>query len=86
MIGTMNLQLILGEFSAVDALELIARMIHIKIRFHEERIGQDSSEEDIKFRESKIKQLQKELSQLRTAVGPEMKRLKLDAVVKVTAQ
>ena len=29
--GTMDLQLILGEFSAVDALELVAQMIHIKI-------------------------------------------------------
>ena len=86
MIGTMNIQLILGEFSAVDALELIARMIHIKIKYHEERIGQNSSEEDIKYRESKIKQLQQELFQLRNGFGPDVKTLKLDAVVKVTGQ
>lgn len=82
--GTMDLQLILGEFSAVDALELVAQMIHIKIKFHEERVGQDSSEEDIKYRESKIKQLQEQLCQLRTAVGPEMDRLKLDATIRIT--
>lgn len=86
MNGTMNMQLIQGEFSPVDALELITRMIHVKIKFHEERIDQNSSEEDIKYRESKIKQLQKELFHVRNGIGPDMKRLKLDAVIKITAQ
>ena len=86
MIGTMNMQLIQGEFSAVDALELITRMIHVKIRFHEERIDRNSSEEDIKYRESKIKQLQKELSQVRNGIGPDLTRLNLDAIIKITAQ
>jgi len=82
----MNIQLIHGEFGAADALELITQMIHIKIKFHEGRIDQNSNEEDIKYRESKIKKLQKELFQLRAGIGPEMKNLKLDATINITAQ
>lgn len=61
----MNIQLIQGEFNASEAVELITQMIHVKIKFHEQKINQDSSEEDVKYRESKIKHLQKELFQLR---------------------
>ena len=86
MTRTMNIQLIHGEFEAADALELITQMIHIKIKYHEGRIPQNSSEEDIKYRESKIKTLQKELFQLRAGIGLEMKTVKLDATINISAQ
>lgn len=82
----MNIHLIQGAFGTDDAMELITQMVHIKIKYHEDRIGQDSSEEDIKYRESKIKQLQKELFHLRAGIGPEVKGLKLDATINITAQ
>ena len=58
----MNIQLIQGEFSTKEALELITQMIHVKIKYHENKIANNSNEEDTKYRESKIKRLQKELS------------------------
>ncbi len=61
----MNIQLILGNFDAKDALELITQMIHIKIKFHENRISHNSNEEEIKGRETKIKRLQKDLYDIR---------------------
>jgi hypothetical protein len=59
------LPLIRGTFSKSDALDLIAHLVHVKVRFHEERIRQASSEEDIKMRESRIKELQRYLFETR---------------------
>lgn len=64
----MNIQLIHGTFGATDALELLTQMIQIKIQYHEQKITPESSEEDIKARESKIKMLQNELNQLREKI------------------
>ena len=80
----MDIRLIQGTFSNDDALDLITKMIHIKIKYHEERIDQDSSEEDIKSRESKIKRLQKDLFELREAMPTQRKTVKLDAVITIS--
>ncbi|MGV9013008.1 MAG: hypothetical protein ACOH13_10485 [Flavobacteriales bacterium] len=82
----MDIQLINGAFGAADALDLITRMIHIKIKFHEGRINQNSSEEDIKYRESKIRNLQKELFQLREGIGREKGTITLDATINISVK
>ena len=79
----MNIQLLNGEFSSHDALELITQMIDTKIKYHENRINQNSNEEDIKNRESKIKRLQKELFEVRTTISSKIKNVKMDAVIKI---
>jgi len=79
----MKIQLIQGKFSSKDALELITNMIHIKIKYHENKIASNSSEEDIKSRESKIKRLQKELFELRETINSNNKTLKLDGIIKI---
>lgn len=61
----MNIQLIQGNFNAKDALEIISQMMHVKIKYHESKISNNSNEEDIKFREAKIKRLQKDLFDIR---------------------
>lgn len=61
----MNIQLIKGHFKASEGIELITQMIHVKIKFLEGKIAGDSSEEDIKMREKRIKQLQKDLFEAR---------------------
>ena len=58
----MNLQLIQGQFNSKEAIDIIT---HVKIKFHENKINSGSSEEDIKYRESKIKKLQKDLYEFR---------------------
>lgn len=79
----MNIQLVQGEFNAKDALELITQMIHIKIKYFENKIAYHSNEEDMKFRESKIKLLQKELFDLRNNIDEKKWDLKLEAVIKI---
>ena len=61
----MKIQLIEGNFNANDSLDIITQMIHVKIKFHEGKISNSSSEEDTKSRESKIKSLQKDLYEIR---------------------
>lgn len=78
----MNIKLIQGEFNANDAIELIAQMIQVKIKYHENKINNRSNEEDIKAFEVKIKQLQKELFDLRQNYNSN-KNLKIEAIIKV---
>ncbi|WP_138989647.1 hypothetical protein [Larkinella sp. C7] len=64
----MEMQLIQGQFSAQDSIQLLTEMVHIKIKYHESKIGSNSSEEDVKMREKRIKTLQKDLFDLRQAI------------------
>ncbi len=48
----MNIQLIQGQFGGKEAIELITQMIHTKVKFHENIISNNDSEEDIKMREN----------------------------------
>lgn len=61
----MNIQLIEGNFDAKDALDILTKMIHVKIKFQEDKINESSSEEDINMRETRIKRLQKHLFEMR---------------------
>jgi peptidoglycan hydrolase CwlO-like protein len=79
----MDIKLIQGEFSSNDALELIAQMIHIKIKYHESKINNSTPEEDIKRREAKIKHLQKELFELRNYIKLRNESLKINAIINI---
>lgn len=79
----MNIQLIQGEFSTNDALDLITQMIQVKIKYHENKIASNKNEEDIKARESKIKSLQKELYNFRLIVNSSPKSFKINGSIKI---
>lgn len=79
----MNLQLIQGEFSSNDAIDLMTQMVHIKIKYHESKINSQSSEEDIKTRESKIKQLQKDLFELRKSINSKTNCVHIEAIIRI---
>jgi hypothetical protein len=69
----MTIQLIKGFFNVSDTIDIITYMIHVKIKFHENKINITSSEEDIKVYERRIKELQKDLFLIRKqieAIGP----------------
>lgn len=79
----MNIQLIQGEFSSNEALELIVKMISVKIKYHEDKINSLSTEEDVITREAKIKRLQKELFELRKTIHSKTKTIKVEAQIKI---
>lgn len=64
----MTIQLIHGQFLAREAIEIITQMIHVKIKFQENKIHSHSSEEDIKMRERRIRELQKDLYEARMKI------------------
>lgn len=64
----MKLQLILGQFSTQDAIDIITQMIHVKIKFHENKIKHSDGEEAIKMREKRIKDLQQDLNTARNYI------------------
>ena len=61
----MKMTLINGRFDTEDALEILTQMVHVKIKYHEKKINASTNEEDVKMREGKIKQLQKDLFEIR---------------------
>ncbi len=79
----MNIQLIQGAFSSGDAIALITQMIQIKIKYHEDKINIHTNEEDIKFREAKIKHLQNELHALNKAFHSKSINVAVEAIINI---
>jgi len=79
----MNIQLIEGEFKSSEALALITQLIHIKIKFHENKINKAEDEADIKASEVKIQKLQKDLFELKNNIGSTNKGVKLNAIINI---
>jgi hypothetical protein len=79
----MNIQLIKGHFTAKDALDIITRMVHEKIKYHESKIAQHSNEEDSKHGEKRIKQLQKELYDIRRHIELRKDLIDMDCAIEI---
>lgn len=79
----MDIQLIQEEFSSNDAIEIITQLVHLKIKYHENKINSHSSEDDIKTREAKIKRLQKGLFELRKKINSKTNGVKVEAIIRI---
>ncbi len=79
----MNLQLIKGRFSREEALEMLTQLIHVKIKYHENKIDKSQNEEDIKMRERRIKQLQNDFYEAKLLILSKGESCELDASVKI---
>ena len=77
----MIIQLLQGHFSKKDAIDLITKLITVKIRFHEDKMPSSHSEEDIKMREKRIKQLQKELYDARIKIESMTDNINLESKI-----
>lgn len=77
----MELQLIKGYFTAKDAVDIITNILNVKIKYHEGKITAESSEEDIKMREGRIKQLQNELFEVREHIGSKTGKISLESTL-----
>ena len=64
----MKIQILNGQFEASDALHILTEFVKVKIRYHEGKIEAESLEEDVKLRETRIRQLQNELEGIRNLV------------------
>ena len=74
-----TVHLLKGTFDKEDAINLITKMIDAKIKYHEEKIFKTDNEEDIKMRKKRIRQLQKELYEVRVFIEKQGKKIELNA-------
>jgi hypothetical protein len=72
----MEINLINGMFDGKDAVDLISEMVKVKIFFLENKINATSSEEEIKMREKRIKQLQNDLKILKEEIATNSSKAK----------
>ncbi len=79
----MEIQLIEGQYSNNEAMELLTQLIHVKIKFHENKISGQCTEEDIKSRERRIKQLQKDLYEVRNFITAKGKSISLRSTIEI---
>jgi hypothetical protein len=79
----MHIQLIQGQFGGKEAIKLITQMIHAKVKFHENIISNDDCEEDIKMRENRIKQLQKDLFNARCYIVKKGENVTINASIEI---
>ncbi len=79
----MQMNLIQGQFEKNDALHLITQFVHAKISYHEDKIAQSANEEDIKMRENRIKELQRDLYELRQSLQHQDSALSLQAKIDI---
>jgi len=79
----MNLQLIKGLFTKEEALELVTSLIHVKIKFHENKLinTTDENTESISYHSTRIKELQKDLFELKSFLNQKKKTVKLDGTI-----
>lgn len=80
----MNITVAKGIYSSKDAEELITQIIHVKIKYHEMRAsaGGDDSR-NVKMREKRIIQLQKDLFELRRYLQHNPDEIYLSTVIEV---
>lgn len=80
----MNIQLIQGQFNAKDAIDILTQMIHVKVKYHENKISSTASEEDIKFCETKIKRLQKDLFEIKNYITQTGATINIQSEIDIT--
>lgn len=77
----MNFELLNGQFDTKDAIDLITQMVQIKVKFHESKINNSINEEDVKFREAKIKHLQQQLYSFVKSIEKKDGKVMLNAMI-----
>lgn len=76
-----SFQLVTGSFHKDEALDILTRMVDLKIKFHENKIQQSDNPEDIKMRENRIKQLQRNLLETRNNLEHLNNRIELNSEI-----
>lgn len=78
-----TIQLINGNFSQAEAIELLTKMVQVKVAFHESKIDASLNEDDIKMREKRIIQLQNDLKEARETMSEKGETCSLKAEIMI---
>ncbi len=77
----MNIQLIKGHFEPNDAIELLTHMIHVKIKYHENKMNGMQNEKDLKDIDARIINLQKDLYEIKKYISSKKQLISLHSIV-----
>ena len=77
----MKLQLIDGDFSQTETIDILTQLYQVKIKFHEDKVKNSQNEEDIKMRERKIKLLQNDLADARVYIKSGNRNFHIDSEI-----
>jgi cob(I)alamin adenosyltransferase len=80
----MNISLINGSFENKEAIDILTQLVNVKIKYHENKIHHAHNEEDIKMRERRIKELQKDLFELRNFIQHQKNNISLHCHVELS--
>ncbi|MBS1527852.1 MAG: hypothetical protein JST19_19565 [Bacteroidetes bacterium] len=81
----MNINLIQGSYTTSEAIDLLHKLVNVKIKFHEDKINQSSNEEDIKMREHRIKALQHDLATVRHKIRTGQGKIEIKSIIDIQA-
>jgi hypothetical protein len=79
----MKLDLVKGSFTQTEAVDLLTRLVHVKIRFHEDKIEKSHNEEDIKMRETRIKELQRDFFEAKKSILANHDSCSMQAMIEI---
>lgn len=79
----MQLNLLNGTFDQREALDIIAQLMQVQIKFQENKINHSLNEEDIKLLENRIKKLHREWAEIRELIRRNGNSCKLETVLEV---
>lgn len=82
----MKIQLTDGTFDSDDAMNIALKMIEIKINYHENMIRSADLEEDIEFRERKIRTLCESMDYLRKNLHNKRSKVVMKSVIIIDGQ
>lgn len=77
----MNIDLIKGSYSPNETLDLVTELVHVKIKYLENKIETSLSEEDIKMRENRIKEIQRDFYELKQSIVNEERAIRLKSTI-----
>lgn len=79
----MNIELISGTYNSNETLDLVTELVHVKIKYLEKKIESSMSEEEIKVRENRIKNLQREFYDFKQRINQKDGSCKIQSTIQL---
>lgn len=79
----MKIQLLQGNFSKKEAIEIITHMVHVKVKFQEAKMKLSNNVEDIRKSEKIIQQMHKNLYNARVIIEKQEESINLEGLINI---
>ncbi len=79
----MKIQLIEGNFEAKEALDILTKLIHVKIKYNEDKINNSINYDEIELRLNRIKRLQKNLFDIKKHIDAQEGKITVQSSITI---